>query len=1139
MSVVGLDVGNDNCIVAVARQRGIDVVLNDESKRETPALVAFNEKQRFIGTAAAASITMNPKNTISQIKRLIGRHFQDPDVQQDLSLLPLHVTESPDGHLLVHVHYLGESRGFTPTQVLGMILSNLKSIAEKNLQTHVSDCVIGIPIFFNEIQRRAVLNAAAVAGLHPLRLMHETTATALAYGIYKTDLPENDPINVVFVDVGHASMQVCVVAFKKGQLKVLAHAFDRSLGGRDFDEILFQYFCGKFKEDYRMDVKSNHRACQRLRAACEKLKKVLSANPEAPLNIECLMDEKDVRGHMKRDDFERLAQPIFDRVMQLCQRALSEANIETDKIYSVEVVGSGSRVPAILKILTAVFKKEPSRTMNASECIARGCTLQCAMLSPTFRVREFEVQDSFPFSISLAWKGSAPESEEGATTEAQSSSVVFPKGNSVPSTKMLTFYRASTFTIDVLYTDMHDLPPGTSQKLNTFTIGPFQPSTAEKAKIKVKIRLNLHGIVSVESATMIEEEETDVPVMTSKDAESAMEADKGPIADERDDGGDTKTTAGAENGAAAEQKSGEMDVDPPKKDAAKKKKSKRKDVPVSEHVVGGIPQAELQKAIEKEYEMALQDRVMEETKDKKNAVEAYVYDMRNKDLNGEFWATCVITTRDQAIQSDLCAGEEGATFSHQQSRDSMIESLVEETLQVPEMEVRDPLEIQSTVEEAMQLMPPRPSEPPCTWFRLDLGAVLMQEGRVIAYESRMFSKSEMTAQIFEKELLAVIHALTQWRHYLLGADFTVFTDHQSLRYFLSQKQLSEKQMRWANILSQFHFQIVHVQGQKNVVADALSRKPLVQAISAIHHSTFEDMIDQYAADPDFADIFTRIRDGERVAGYSLREGYLMRKTMLCVTQPLREKVMTECHCPPYTGHRGIATTMKGVEKYFYWPRLKKDVEEFVRSCLLYEKYNEHATDAERGGLAAKLQETEDWLYDEGEDETKGVYVAKLAELKKLGDPIEERFKEEESRGPCLEQLIYCINSFREAARSKDPKFDHIDAADKEKVIMECNKAEDWLREKKQQQDHLPRSANPVLLCTEVKKKTETVDRICKPVMMKPRPPPPKPAPASPEPKSTAGKDAEKNASDGPGTESAGSGDPMEAENADLGEAMEV
>eukprot|EP00250_Pteridium_aquilinum_P018222 c23991_g2_i2 orf=284-2206(+) len=638
MSVVGLDVGNENCIVAAARQRGIDVVLNDESKRETPALVSFNDKQRFIGTAASASLTMSPKNTVAQIKRLLGRRFNDPEVQQDLRLLPFKVTEGPDGSPLIHVQYLGETRSFSPSQILGMILSNLKSIAEKNLQTQVTDCVIGIPVFFSEVQRRAMLDAAAIAGLRPLRLMHETTATALAYGIYKTDLPENEPVNVVFVDVGHAALQICVVAFKKGQLKVLGHAFDRSLGGRDFDEVIFQHFCGKFKEEYRIDVLSNSRACQRLRVACEKMKKVLSANAEAPLNIECLMDEKDVRGYMKRDDFEKLAQPMLERVKALCERALAEANISTDKIYAVEVVGSGSRVPAVVRILANVFGKEPSRTMNASECIARGCALQCAMLSPTFRVRDFEVQDAFPFNICLAWKGAAPESEEGGTTgEASCNSIVFPKGNPVPSTKMLTFYRSGAFQIDALYGDLHDLPPGTPQKINTFTVGPFKPSKAEKAKIKVKIRLNLHGIVSVESATMIEEEEVEVPVAKSEGGPSAMEVDvnQGPKKMEVPDLNDPKVDtaednagnpSGMENGESAS----EVKIDSPKKDDSKKKKTKRKNIVVKECAVGALAQGDLQKAVEQEYEMALQDRVMEETKDKKNAVEAYVYDMRNK-----------------------------------------------------------------------------------------------------------------------------------------------------------------------------------------------------------------------------------------------------------------------------------------------------------------------------------------------------------------------------------------------------------------------------------------------------------------------------------------------------------------------------
>nr|KAJ0225781.1 hypothetical protein LSAT_V11C100008750 [Lactuca sativa] len=209
MSVVGFDLGNESCVVAVARQRGIDVVLNDESKHETPALVCFGDKQRFLGTAGAATSMMNPKNTISQIKRLIGCPFSDPELQQDLKALPFSVTEGPDGFPLINARYLGETKSFTPTQVMGMVFSNMKTIAEKNLNAAVVDCCIWVPIYFTDLQRRAIMDAATIAGLHPLWLMHETIATALAYGIYKTDLPENEQLNVAFIDIGHASMQVC------------------------------------------------------------------------------------------------------------------------------------------------------------------------------------------------------------------------------------------------------------------------------------------------------------------------------------------------------------------------------------------------------------------------------------------------------------------------------------------------------------------------------------------------------------------------------------------------------------------------------------------------------------------------------------------------------------------------------------------------------------------------------------------------------------------------------------------------------------------------------------------------------------------------------------------------------------------
>ncbi|CAL9195417.1 unnamed protein product [Musa hybrid cultivar] len=811
MSVVGFDVGNESCIVAVARQRGIDVVLNDESKRETPAVVCFGEKQRFIGTAGAASSVMNPKNTVSQIKRLVGRKFSDPELQRDIQSLPFKVTEGRDGFPLIHANYLGELRAFTPTQILAMVLSNLKSIAETNLHAAVVDCCIGIPVYFTDLQRRAVLDAATIAGLHPLRLLHETTATALAYGIYKTDLPESDQLNVAFVDVGHASMQVCIAGFKKGKLKILAHSYDRSLGGRDFDEVLFKHFAAKFKDEYKIDVYQNARACLRLRAACEKLKKVLSANPEAPLNIECLMEEKDVRGFIKREEFEHISAPILERVKGPLEKALAEAGLSVENIHSVEVVGSGSRVPAIIRILTEFFGKEPRRTMNASECVARGCALQCAILSPTFKVREFQVHESFPFSIALSWKGSAPDSQT-VGSENQQSSVVFPKGNLIPSVKALAFYRSRTFTVDVVYADVGDLQ--VPAEISTYTIGPFQTSKGERAKLKVKVRLNLHGIVSIESATMLEEEEVEVAVSNTaevtKESMDMDEATKFSSKTENDENGSSKTendvdmqeaegttdnsSAGFENGAPkAGEKPVQMDTD--SKVEVSKKKVKKTNVPVTELVYGGMLAEELQKAVEKEFEMALQDRVMEETKDKKNAVEAYVYDMRNK---------------------------------------------------------------------------------------------------------------------------------------------------------------------------------------------------------------------------------------------------------------------------------------------------------------LYDKYQDFVTPTEKEALIMKLQEVEDWLYEDGEDETKGVYVAKLEELKKTGDPVEERYKEWTERGPAIDQLAYCINSFREVALSNDPKFDHIDLAEKQKVINECGEAEAWLREKKQQQDALPKYANPVLLSPDLKRKAETLDRFCKPIMTKPRPPPPKPQPSPTE-----------------------------------------
>ncbi|KAJ6376571.1 hypothetical protein OIU76_025677 [Salix suchowensis] len=614
MSVIGFDIGNENCVIAVVKQRGVDVLLNDESKRETPAVVCFGEKQRFLGSAGAASAVMNPKSTIFQVKRLIGRNFKDPEVQNELKLLPFETSEGKDGGILIHLKYLGEARTFTPVQILAMLFSNLKDITEKNLEIPVTDCVIGVPSYFTDLQRRAYLDAATIAGLKPLRLMHDCAATALSYGIYKTDFSKTGPTYVAFVDIGHCDTQVSIVSFEAGHMRLLSHAFDSSLGGRDFDDVLFVYFAKQFKELYNIDVYSNLRASIRLRTACEKLKKVLSANAEAPLNIECLMDEKDVKGFIKREEFERLASGLLERISVPSRKAMADAGLSVRKIHSVELVGSGSRIPAISKLLSSLYGKEPSRKLNSSECVARGCALQCAMLSPVFRVREYEVQDAFPFSIGF--------SLDGAQISTGSNSILFPKGQSFPSTKVLTFQQSNLLHVEAFYANPNELPAGVSTKISSFTIGPFQASSNEKARIKVKVQLNLHGIVTVESAMLVEDHIDD----------SARRDNIHPQMDTTKMDSDSSTNVAnsdEDNTAVHSQSSDATQGNGTLQDKA----NQRFEIPVNENIYGGMSKDELSEAREKELHLAQHDKAVEQAKDQKNALESYVYEMRNKLFN--------------------------------------------------------------------------------------------------------------------------------------------------------------------------------------------------------------------------------------------------------------------------------------------------------------------------------------------------------------------------------------------------------------------------------------------------------------------------------------------------------------------------
>ena len=411
-----------------------------------------------------------------------------------------------------------------------MYLGRLRDIAAKELKTGVSDVVIAIPGWYTDVQRRALLSAAAIAGLNPLRLIPDHTAVAFGYGITKSDLPEaENPRHVVFVDIGHSSMSVAVVAFSKGQLTVKSAAYEPHLGGRDIDYVLVRHFAEEFKTKYKIDVLSNPKATFRLYASAEKLKKILSANAEAPLSVESIMNDVDASSKLSREQYEQLIAGVLDRIPAPLQRAVEESGLTLEQIDAIELVGGSTRIPAVRAKIQSVFpSKTLSTTLNQDEACARGATFSCATLSPVFRVRDFAIHDIAIYPIKVRWEKSLADEDED--TEL----VVFPRGNGIPSTKVLTFYRKAPFDVEAAYADPSGLPGSFNPWVGRLTAKDVGPSsTGDYSTVRVKARLNLHGILSFEGVyteEIEEKEEMQVDGETSEPPKKKRVVKKNPVA---------------------------------------------------------------------------------------------------------------------------------------------------------------------------------------------------------------------------------------------------------------------------------------------------------------------------------------------------------------------------------------------------------------------------------------------------------------------------------------------------------------------------------------------------------------------------------------------------------------------------------
>ncbi|XP_048836651.1 heat shock protein 105 kDa isoform X2 [Brienomyrus brachyistius] len=649
MAVVGFDIGFQNNCIAVVKGGGIETVANEFTDRCTPAVVSFGSKNRSIGNEAKNQLITNSKNTVFNFKRFYGRPFDDIIVQSERANVPYDLVPINDGRVGAKVMYLDKEHQFSIEQLTAMLLTKLKDTAEANIQKKVVDCVISVPTFFTDAERRCVLDAAQIAGLHCLRLMNDTSAVALHYGIYKEDLPSPNekPKVVIFVDMGHSAFQVSACAFKKGKLKVLATAFDPHLGGRDFDQRLVEYFCTEFNAKYKLDVRSQVRALLRLQQECAKLKKLMSSSSmDIPLNIECLFDDKDVSGKMNRSHFEELCTDLIERVTIPLVTVMEQAQLQVQNVSAVEIVGGGTRIPAVRAKIAKFFGKDVSTTLNADEAVARGCALQCAMLSPAFKVREFSITDVTPFPISLSW------STEG--DELKGCHEVFGKNHAIPFSKMITFFRENPFVLEVSYSDPSSLPYP-EPKIGEFAVlNVSTQDDGERSKVKVKVHINANGIVSVSSAALVQKlKEEDYKACRAESLEeeaiTQQAIDELDVQDKTQEKGDSQLSGDIEKHLEQEsllEEKGHSQTSPQSLNGewkahqppdAKKPKMKTMHVglPVKAKLMQQLGKEYLNTYAQMECEMILQDQHEKERNNAKNAVEEHVYYYRHK-LEGPF-----------------------------------------------------------------------------------------------------------------------------------------------------------------------------------------------------------------------------------------------------------------------------------------------------------------------------------------------------------------------------------------------------------------------------------------------------------------------------------------------------------------------
>ncbi|CAO1615398.1 unnamed protein product [Parajaminaea phylloscopi] len=479
-SVIGIDLGTTNSCVSVMEGQQARVIENSEGGRTTPSVVAFTKDgERLVGVPAKRQAVVNPENTLFATKRLIGRKFQDKEVQKDLDNVPFKIVPHSNGDAWVEA----QGQKYSPSQIGAFVVGKMKDTAAGYLGKPVKHAVITVPAYFNDSQRQATKDAGTIAGLDVLRVINEPTAAALAYGLDKTE----SSVIAVF-DLGGGTFDISILEMQKGVFEVKSTNGDTHLGGEDFDIVLVEHLLAEFKKDSGIDLGKDRMAIQRIREAAEKAKIELSSTSQTDISLPYITADasgpKHINSKLSRAQLETLVGKLVERTVEPCKKALSDAAVKPSEIQDVIMVGGMSRMPKVVETVKSIFKRDPSKGVNPDEAVAIGASIQGGVLSG--QVTDILLLDVTPLSLGINTLG-------GVFTR------LINRNTTIPTKKSQVFSTAADgqSAVDIqVYQGERELVRD-NKLLGNFQLTGIPPAPKGVPQIEVTFDIDADGIVNV------------------------------------------------------------------------------------------------------------------------------------------------------------------------------------------------------------------------------------------------------------------------------------------------------------------------------------------------------------------------------------------------------------------------------------------------------------------------------------------------------------------------------------------------------------------------------------------------------------------------------------------------------------------